>query len=438
MKVCGTVTDPLDSFINFQKNFPYRWKLYKRSGSPYIYVRDSFASDERITLKPLRKDDATDCQTAWNMVQETKDKDWPDKLETVKQDSYWVSHEADFTNFLNSRNKGSTNNEYFSLWRNLKRNEIKTTSKAIHKWLCEKTCGSKPFQKRLDFLKQVQIYIRKDEGKYPAWFTEDEYITQRGMHNEYRKRNVAKKKKKERHPPRAIVSKKQMEDYLHANIDEFPWQCWCLAMMMNYGLRNHELWYIKPLENLFLLIPGRLTKSPEDHQTWPAFADWDKKYNLFRDLEKYQNYLRSKIKPMITSATVTKVTYQVEDKAAYDNGIGQNNKKLGEYITRNTLGASFRTSAVRATKSRTSRMPPLLAKSTDGLDQVIEATPYDLRHTWAVTMYSEPAFADIPVEQCAAAMGHGVGVHKDKYLLWADNEKLKDEFIKNWKHPFAA
>ena len=83
-------------------------------------------------------------------------------------------------------------------------------------------------------------------------------------------------------------------------------------------------------------------------------------------------------------------------------------------------------------------MPPLLAKSTDGLDRLIEAKPYDLRHTWAVTMHSEPAFAEISTEQCAAAMGHGVQVHKDKYLLWADKEKLEDQFIENWKHPFAA
>ena len=432
------MTDSLDNFLNFQKDFSYRWKLFKRTNSPYIYVRDSFEGEERITLKPLRKDDITNCQTAWNMVQETKDNNWSDKLQIVEKDSYWKSNEADFTNFLNSKNKESTNIEYFSLWRNLKRNDIKRTSKAIHKWLWEKTCGSKPFQKRLDFLKQVQIYIRKDEGKYPAWFTEDEYMTQRGMHNEYRKMGTAKKKKKEMHPPRAIVSKEQMEDYLDENIEEFPWQCWSLAMMMNYGLRNHELWYAKQLKNLFLLIPGRLTKSPEDHKVWPAFADWDKKYDLFRDFKKYQGHLRSKCRPKITSATQAGVTYQVEDKAAYDNGIGQNNSQLGEYITRNTLGASFRTNAVRTTKSRTTCMPLLLAKSTDGLDRLIEAKPYDLRHTWAVTMHSEPAFAEISIEQCAAAMGHGVGVHKDKYLLWADNEKLEDQFIKNWKHPFAA
>ncbi len=105
------------------------------------------------------------------MVQETKDNDWSDKLQIVEKDSYWKSNEADFTDFLNSKNKASTNIEYLSLWRNLKRNDIKRTSKAIHKWLWAKTCASKPFQKRLDFLKQVQIYILKDEGKYPAWLS---------------------------------------------------------------------------------------------------------------------------------------------------------------------------------------------------------------------------------------------------------------------------
>jgi len=83
-------------------------------------------------------------------------------------------------------------------------------------------------------------------------------------------------------------------------------------------------------------------------------------------------------------------------------------------------------------------MPSLNALSTDGTKRILDALPYDLRHTWAITMHTDPAFAHISMEQCAEAMGHGLEVHKDKYLLWTDTEKVADQFISGWEHPYAA
>ena len=80
-------------------------------------------------------------------------------------------------------------------------------------------------------------------------------------------------------------------------------------MMMCYGLRNHEIWYIKKLENLFIEVPGRLTKSQEDRIVWPAFAEWDKRYGLFENFNKYKKFLRRKRKPEIKSLKDTNKRY---------------------------------------------------------------------------------------------------------------------------------
>ena len=435
------MSNPMKEFLTFQKAHNYRWKLFIRTNSPYIYIRDSFKGDERNSLKPLRKDVQGDCQKAWQLVQQLKDSGYEETVQLNQpntKSSFWVDEFDSFKEFLKSKNKGSTNKDYLSLWKNLIKNKIPTTSKGIFAWLKDKTYGTSAFQKRLDFLRQVQLYIRKKDGVFPHWFVYEDYLTQRGMHNEYRKTSMSKKKKKEKYPPRAIVSKQSMEKYLDENMKDFPWQCWCLAMMMNYGLRNHELWYMKPMNNLFLLVPGRLTKANEDHIVWPAFADWDKKYHLFRDFAKYQTFLRNKSRPEIVSATRTDVSYEVEDEAAYENGVGMKNDKLGEFITRNTLGASFRTTNQRGRKLRTTAMPSLNAISTDGSKKILDALPYDLRHTWAITMHTDPAFSHIPMEKCAEAMGHGLEVHKDKYLLWTDTGKVAEQFIDGWEHPYAA
>ena len=67
---------------------------------------------------------------------------------------------------------------------------------------------------------------------------------------------MIKKKKKDKYQSaqdltatRGIVSKEEAEQYLDANSTEFPFQCWAIAMMMCYGMRNHELWHCSPLEN---------------------------------------------------------------------------------------------------------------------------------------------------------------------------------------------
>ena len=301
--------------------------------------------------------------------------------------------------------------------------------------MLEKEYGTKPFQIRLELIRQLQDFYRLNKGSYPSWFTAEQYHAQRSMHNDRRRQINKNHRQQDLRATRGIVSKEEAEEYLDTFNYEFPWQCWCIAMMMCYGLRNHELWYIKKLENLFIEVPGRLTKSQEDRIVWPAFAEWDKRYSLFENFNKYQNFLRAKRKPEIKSLKDTNKRYSIKDEMIYFDGIGNNNSDLGNYITRNTLGVSYNR------KEKGLRiLPELMVKSPIKKSrQKISVEPYDLRHTWAVFMHTDPKFKAMKsIEECAEAMGHGVDVHKRQYLLWLDKDDLNKTIIKSHKHPYAG
>ncbi len=420
---------PIDKFILFQKDMKYRWKLQKKSGSPSIFIRDSWEPSNRISLKPLRIDSLDDCQKVWDQVQLIGDQVWCSNYGQKEKHNPWKHESEKLRKYLNQRNKQSTNKNYFACLNELERRNIAQTKKAIKDWLYEREIGTKPFLTRLEFLRQLQNYYCSIAGNFPSWFTNDEYHLYRRFHNNDSKKQTKNLKDQQGIQARAIVTKETMEEYLDQNIEEFPWQCWSLAMMMAYGLRNHELWYIQKRRNSFISVPGILTKSPVDHLVWPAFQLWLEKYKLFENFETNQKYLRSKVKPIITSATKPSVFYEVTEKAAGWDGIGQNNDKLGEFITRRTLGN---------VRGKPGPMPPLLADSTVTRGKKIQARPYDLRHTWAVTMMSDPGFGHLSDEKCAKAMGHGVDVHRKRYQLWANKKKIDEDFTDSFTHPYAA
>ena len=119
----------------------------------------------------------------------------------------------------------------------------------------------------------------------------------------------------------------------------------------------------------------------------------------------------------------------------YLDGIGNNNHDLGNYITRNTFGVSYNR------KEKGLRiLPELLVKSPiKNSRQKISVEPYDLRHTWAVFMHTDPRFIAMKsIEECAEAMGHGVDIHKRQYLLWLNKDDLNKTLIKSHKRPYPG
>ena len=143
------MSNPIKEFLIFQKAYSYRWKLFIRTNSPYIYIRDSFKGDERSSLKPWRKDIHGDCQKSWELVQRLKDSDYEEKIELSPvntKNNFWTDEFDNYKEFLRTKNKGSTNKDYISLWNNLIKNKIPKTSKGISAWLKEKDYGKSSFQ----------------------------------------------------------------------------------------------------------------------------------------------------------------------------------------------------------------------------------------------------------------------------------------------------
>ena len=59
---------------------------------------------------------------------------------------------------------------------------------------------------------------------------------------------------------RGIPTKKEAEAYLDSIALTFPLEQWIFAMLLCFGLRPHEQWYIKPEDSngqMWVYIPGK-------------------------------------------------------------------------------------------------------------------------------------------------------------------------------------
>ena len=50
-------------------------------------------------------------------------------------------------------------------------------------------------------------------------------------------------------------------------------------------------------------------------------------------------------------------------------------------------------------------------------------SPYDLRHTWAIRMATDPRWSHVSDSDAAAAMGHDLETHRKHYQKWISNEE---------------
>tara|TARA_R100001463_G_scaffold16069_3_gene41789 strand:- start:20108 stop:21421 length:1314 start_codon:yes stop_codon:yes gene_type:complete len=420
----------LKEYIERQRNFPHlRWRLVHRSDKNAIYILDSFCvtAQKRISLHPYRKDVATHCELVWEKIKKTGDDEWEFDIQVkqIKKNS-WDQHFDQIIEFLKAKNKGTTNKNHFSQLRSLRNNNVKFRWVNVKEWLYEKQPGNKSFIHRIDSLRQIQLYFLEQTGEYPAWLPPVEIQKHRAHHNYI----VTSKKKGDQRTEgakiRAIVEMTVAEEYFHANQEEYGWQCWALAMIMCYGLRPHELWFVCKDRKNWLYIPGRLTKSKEDHVVWPVFKHWIEEFNLFKNFDKYQSFLRKSKRPLIVDRENKSITTQVEDPHLLDmtrKWQTENNSDLGRFITQHSLG--WYKKGIRKMPELRGYIPSKRGTKTS-MQQA--AVPYDLRHTWAVTMATLPN-CDVSVEKCAKAMGHDVVTHTNIYQRWIDQRKLMDNEI---------
>ena len=56
-------------------------------------------------------------------------------------------------------------------------------------------------------------------------------------------------------------------------------------------------------------------------------------------------------------------------------------------------------------------------------------TPYDLRHTYAIRLATDPRCSHISIEEAAQAMGHDIATHKKHYQYWISSEEKKKQIM---------
>ncbi len=106
----------------------------------------------------------------------------------------------------------------------------------------------------LDGLEKILQAIKEQDGKEPDWLKRENLLKQRKLHNQSKDKKTRNLTNSDIGDIRGIPTRKKAEKYFDRIKNDFPLQTWCLVMMMNYGLRNHELHNIEE-------IPQKLKKA---------------------------------------------------------------------------------------------------------------------------------------------------------------------------------
>jgi integrase len=408
--------------------------IYRRSKSkpsPYIFVRDAWNLSKRISCRPLLHASPEDLEKVYEQIKKVKDGPWEPVDDQTSENSskeqalssrpaeinIWKN---DFYKHLESTMKGSSQKNPRSQFNRLIENRRRCNWDEIKSWIYEADIKSKSFKNRLDTLEQVRLTIEKASGEEPGWLTWQLIKKERDKFNKERKKTTRYTQNSGMSDVRAIADKNRTEDFLDKHQAEFPVETWCIAMMMNYGLRNHELFHAKSIDDNWLFIPGILTKSKFNHHSWPLYPSWVERYQIIEKFKSMQNYLISRVKPDIRSTEDILVKLK-KSKNPLDHGVCVNNDRLGEWVTNHTLGKD---SPLVKPPNRPlmGNVPNKRGEREEGSD-LQALRPYDLRHTWAVRISVTPEWSHVSEEKAAQAMGHDLATHRKHYQRWIDEEE---------------
>jgi len=324
--------------------------------------------------------------------------------------------------------KGSSAKNVKSHINNLAAAETPLEWRKIKAWLFQKELHSRPFRNRLDSLEQLRLALQNKEGSEPLWLTKSNLIDLRQQHNQSSAKAVRYQPQNSNSKIRGIPTKNEAENYFDQNIESKPLEVWCLAMMMLYGLRNHELHHISPItkdipeEDMvagWVYVPGEWrTKSKYEHWTFPVFPDWIEKYELSTNFKKMQELLHTKAKPKIVSAIDKTKRWDKENEN--DLGVCDNNSYLGNWITYRLR----------------EHLDPWQASVPDARGVHLKRSkkqvivPYDLRHTWAVTVATSSDWNHVSDVEAAACMGHDIEVHRRNYQKWISVDETRKTIMR--------
>ena len=417
-----------------------RFMLVRRKKSPYLQIIER-KSKKQFSLAPIYAwDNQPEILRVFEFIIELGDAPWPAiKPEEIISDDFqpekiatpytWEEIKELTRNHCLKKNKGIDNNVGSDI------NKLVKISPAfnwqdIKNWLFEKEIESRGFLNRLNSLEQIRLAILNKFGEEPNWLQRSNMDQLREQHNiESKKVNRYKTTELD---IRGIPTKEEAEKYLASLCPKFPLEQWYLAMQLNYGLRNHSLHHISIIkrsredEGLIkghVFVPGKHRTKSFEHYVWPLYPSWITKFGLITHFEKRQAELRERVKMKIVSAIdKTKPWKEGNPK---DLGVCINNRQLGEWITRRMKHY----------------LPPWFAEVPDaqGLpDSDLppeRVTPYDLRHTWAIRMATDPSCSAITDEQAAKAMGHSLEIHRRNYQKWLSKTEVRRQYMSQIEFP---
>ena len=415
-------------YVSDLKQGGYRWTICKPSNTPFIFVRDK-DTGKKITCKPFLNNVNSDIEQVIQAIIETGDNEWAGIKEESEQQTKtilpsWLEIEKACKDDWPLRMKeGSTVNLWAGL-NDLKRNDIPRNFDAIQNWVTIKKLGSSACRNRLDAIKQIIKALKKADPKNqePNWLTEKQYQDLRNLHNE-RINSQNKLTSGKKVEIRGIPTQQEAEKYLDNLWPKYKLEQWCLSMLMNYGLRNHELHWVSNIteENKeegiqfgWVYVPGYWrTKSKYEHWVFPLYKSWIVRYGLKNRFEECQKQLHEIAKPRIVSQHDPSKEWNPKDPT--DQGICMNNKKLGEFIG-DRLRQVLPEWAASVPDARGQHQPEAIEK---------QIRCYDLRHTYAITLATSPRFKNVDISQAALAMGHDIETHKNHYLKWVSKEEYR-------------
>ncbi len=422
------IPKPWEDFAKDLKRLNKRWRIQKRDDSPFISVRDT-KTRKRYSCQPLIHSNEGDIEKVVQAIIETGDNEWNGINENSQQLTKtilpsWAEIEKACKDDWPLRMKeGSTVNLWAGL-NDLKRNDIPRNFDAIQNWVTIKKLGSSACRNRLDTIKQIIKALKKADNKNqePTWLTEKQYQDLRNLHNE-RINSQNKLTSGKKVEIRGIPTQEEAEKYLDNLWPKYKLEQWCLAMLMNYGLRNHELHWVSNIteENKeegiqfgWVYVPGYWrTKSKYEHWVFPLYKSWIARYGLKNRLEECQKQLHEIAKPKIISQHNPSKDWDSKDPT--DQGICMNNKKLGEFIG-DRLRQVLPEWAASVPDARGQHQPETIEK---------QIRCYDLRHTYAIRLATDPRFKHVDISQAALAMGHDIETHKNHYLKWVSKEEYR-------------
>ena len=301
---------------------------------------------------------------------------------------------------------------------------------AIIKWLKKyHMIDKRGYLNNLDGLEQIRQALKEQDGKEPEWLKREDLLEQRTLHNQSKGKKTRYITNSDIGDIRGIPTREEAEKYFDRINKEFPLQTWCLVMMINYGLRNHELHHIEEItsedkesstEFGWVYVAGEWrTKSKFEHWTFPIFPEWIKKYKLKEDFRTNQDLLRKRAKMNIVSAFDKTKKWKGEDPN--DRGVCDNNSYLGNWITE-----QLRT-----------KLPKFRCRIPDAKgvinkeDKPRDIKPYDLRHTWAITVAIDKRWSGVSDGEAAMAMGHDLSTHIKHYQRWISSEAIRKKAMSN-------